>query len=56
MTETIFGKNLFDVYFEFLVLVPAANMEGAGQYLSQLPGGDRDVLASLLGSRHVVHL
>ncbi len=26
MTENIFGKNVFDVYFDFLV--PPANMEG----------------------------
>ncbi len=32
MTETIFGKNLVDAYFEFfcLALVPSANMEEAG--------------------------
>ena len=31
MTETIFGKNLFDLYFDFLfVHVPSTNMEGAG--------------------------
>ena len=32
MTETIFGKNLFDVYFNFFSLahVPSTNMEGAG--------------------------
>ena len=29
MTETIFKKNVFDVYFDFLV-VPSTNMEEAG--------------------------
>ncbi len=55
MTEIIFGKNLLDVYFDFIV--PPVNMEGGGildLYWDQPPGGD--VLASLLGSRHVVHL
>ncbi len=32
MTETIFGKNVFDVYFDFFSLahVPSANMEWKG--------------------------
>ena len=30
MTETIFGKNLFDVYLISFAHVPLANMEGAG--------------------------
>ena len=32
MSETIFGKNVFDLYFDFITLlhVPSANMEGAG--------------------------
>lgn len=39
-TEIIFGENIFDVLFG-LAHVPSANM---------------DVLASLLGSCHIVHL
>ena len=53
MTEIILKKVIFDL------LVPSANMEEVGLYdlyCSQPPGGDRDTLASLLGSPNVVHL
>ncbi len=53
MTETIFGKNVFDVYFDFLVWPMSHLLTWRG------PPGTRkrsDVLASLLGSSHVVHV
>ena len=55
----MFGKNLFDVYFLVLVLIfqfgscPIHQHGGGGTYdlyCSQPPGGDPDVLASLLGT------
>lgn len=30
MTETIFRKNVYEVYLEFLTHIPLANEEGAG--------------------------
>ncbi len=58
MTEFIFGLNLFDVYFDFLVwpmshLLTWRFMSYTG---TSHPGGDRDVLASLSGRCHVIHL
>ena len=58
MTETIFGKNLFDVYFDCLVLahVLAANMEGAGLILQLATRGRSRCFGLLLGSCHDVHI
>lgn len=60
MTETIFGKKLFDVFFDSLIW-PMSHLltwrgRGFNLYCSQSPGVNQDVLATLLAHCHVVHL
>lgn len=59
VTETIRGKRLFFEFFDVLVWLMSSLLTWRGQAwqcYNQPPGGDRDVLASLFGSCHVVHL
>lgn len=51
MTEFLFGMNLFDVFFEFLVSLPppSANMEGEGLLSNTAASYPTDVIDSLWG-------
>ncbi len=56
MTETIFGKNLFDVYFDFLVWPVSHLLTWGGRvYDLYYQGAIQMIWLHFLGSCHVVY-